>query len=430
MLVEFSVENHRAVRERQTFSMIAADDGVIDRLEPPYHVVKTGLASLPRILVNACLLGANGAGKTSFVSAMAFMVDFVRNSPDRGPDRDIPVEPFYLHSKWRGKPSEFEVIFVHTKTIYRYGFAVTNEQVIEEWLFVGNDKTDRWRRVFERKRISKDGRYDWKTNGLKANGALRIWKSQTRSDTLFLSTSVRNNAKGDMKNAYDWISKNFRTHSLSEGEAEHDYTSSRLDEDGWMKRVRGFFSEVGVSFFDIGMERVRILNAPEFATLPNSIKVEIKGRTHGGKMPVVYFLRFDDKGKPVPMGINSESNGIRSLYYLAGPILDTLDRGSTIVVDEFNLGLHPLVTENMISMFCDRKVNKKNAQLIFTTHDPTTVANAFLERDQIWIVEKEEDTKGTRLGQLPKYNNSHIKNFVRDYLAGGYGGVPEIRRPI
>ena len=430
MLVEFSVENHRAVRERQIFSMVAADEGDIDRLESPRHVAKTGLSSVPRILVDACLMGANGAGKTSLVDAMAFMVDFVRNSPDRGPDRDIPVVPFCLHSKWKGKPSEFEVIFVHAKTIYRYGFAVTNEQVVEEWLFVGNDKTDRWRRVFERERISKDDRYDWKTNGVKANGALRNWKSQTRSDTLFLSTSARLNAKGDIKNAYDWISRNFRTHSLSESGSEHDHTSARLDEDGWKKRVKDFFAEVGVSFYDIGMERVNILNAREFASLPDSIKDTIKERTHGGQMPVEYFLRFDNKGRSVPMGINSESNGIRSLYYLAGPILDTLDSGSTIVVDELNLGLHPLVIENMISMFCDRTVNTKNAQLIFTTHDPTVVANGFLERDQIWLLEKDKDTTGMRLGQLPKFNNAHIKNFVRDYLAGGYGGVPEIRRPI
>ena len=69
MLIEFSVENHRAIRERQTFSMVAAGADVIDRLEPPYHAVGTGLASVPRILVDACLFGANGSGTTSLVTA-------------------------------------------------------------------------------------------------------------------------------------------------------------------------------------------------------------------------------------------------------------------------------------------------------------------------------------------------------------------------
>ena len=426
MLVEFSVENHRAISERQTFSLVAADENVIDRLEPPYHVAKTGLVSIPRILRDACIFGANGAGKTSLVEAMAFMANFVRMSPDAGPDIDIPVQRFVYHSKWRKKPSEFEVIFVHAKTIYKYGFVISNERVIEEWLYVGNDKTDRWRSVFEREYRSKDERYSWSTKGIKANGNLRSWKSLTRSNALFLSTSVRLNAKGDLMNAYDWISRNFRTHSLSNDSLAFSYTSSRFDEDGWKKRVQDFFAEAGVFFYDIGMERVDIFNSPEFASLSNTLKSEIKERTHGGKMPIVYFLRLDDKGKPVPLSFDSESNGVRALFNLAGPILDTLDNGYTIVVDELNLGLHPLILESLISMFCDQEINTKNAQIIFTSHDPTIVGNAFLERDQIWIVTKEGSTSGTNLSQLRKYKGSHIKNFVRDYLAGGFGGVPEI----
>lgn len=430
MLIEFSVENHRAVREKQTFSMEAEDADAIDRLEPPYHVVETGLASMPRILVDACLFGANGAGKTSFVEAMAFMAEFVRKSPDGGPDRDIPVQPFRFHSKWRKKASEFEVVFIHGKAIYRYGFVITSEQVTEEWLFVGNGRSDRLRSVFEREYSPKKKDYEWNTRGIKANGNLRSWKSQTRSNALFLSTSARLNAKGDLKVAYDWISRNFRTYSLSQDGSVFGYTSSRFDEDGWKKRVQDFFADAGVSFHDIGMERVDILKAPGFASLPDNVRDAIKEQAPGGKLPVVYFLRLDEKGEPVPLGIDSESNGIRAMFNLAGPIIDTLDSGNTIVVDELNLGLHPLILESLLSMFCDRKINTKNAQIIFTTHDPTIVANAFLERDQIWIVKKEEDDLAAQLDQLPKFNDSDIKNFVRDYLSGSFGGVPEMRRQL
>lgn len=432
MLIEFSVENHRAVRERQTFSMTAADEDAIDRLEPPYHVIETGLASVPRILVDACLFGANGAGKTSLVEAMAFMAEFVRNSPDGGPDREISTHPFRFHSKWRKKASEFEVLFVHAKTTYRYGFVATSEQVMEEWLFVCNDKSDRWSRIFEREYISSSGIYDWKPKRIKAipYGDLRSWRSQTRSNALFLSTAVRLNAKGDLKNAYDWISRNFKTYHVLQNPSASGYTSSRLDEDGWKKRVQEFFAETGVALHDIGMERLDILKAPELAKVPDSIKDAIKEHAPGGKMPIVFFLRLDDKGKPVPLGSDDESNGIRALFKLAGPILDTLDKGNTIVVDELNLGLHPLVIETLLSMFCDRTVNTKNAQIIFTTHDPTIVANAFLERDQVWIVKKDEKDLAARVGQLRKYNDSDIKNFVRDYLSGSFGGVPKIRRRL
>lgn len=430
MLIEFSVENHRAVSERQTFSMVAADENAIDRLEPPNHVVKTGHALIPRILADACVFGANGAGKTSLVDAMAFMVNFVRKSPDREPDSDTPVQAFRLHSKWRRRASEFEVTFLHAKTVFRYGFAATRKRVTEEWLLVGDKKSGEWRSIFEREYKPKNRRYKWLTEGINSNGNLRVWKSQTRSNALFLSTSVKLNAKGDLKNAYDWIASRFRMYSLSEGTSGHSYTSSRFDEDGWKKRVQSFFADAGVILDDIGIEKVDILKAPEIASLPEDVKDAIRKQTPGGKMLIVYFLRLDDKGRLVTLGLGDESKGIKELFDLAGPILDTLDKGYTIVVDELNLGLHPLVIENMISMFCNRKINTKNAQIIFTTHDPTIVANAFLEYDQIWIVKKEKNTLGARVERLPEFNDSDIKNFVRDYLAGSFGGVPEIRRQL
>lgn len=69
MPIEFSIENRRAISERQPFSMVAAGVDVMDRIEPSYHAVRTGLASAPRILVDACVFGASGFGKTSLVTA-------------------------------------------------------------------------------------------------------------------------------------------------------------------------------------------------------------------------------------------------------------------------------------------------------------------------------------------------------------------------
>ena len=68
MLVEFSAENHRAISERQTFSMVAAEADVIDRLEPLDHLAETGVVSVSRAVVDACIFGASGSGKMSHVT--------------------------------------------------------------------------------------------------------------------------------------------------------------------------------------------------------------------------------------------------------------------------------------------------------------------------------------------------------------------------
>ena len=317
MLIEFSVENHRAIRERQVFSMVAAGADVIDRIEPPDHVAETGLASAPRILVDACLFGANGSGKTCLVDAMAFMVDFVRNSGEGEPGSAIEVQPFAFHSKWRRKPSEFELVFVHGDVIYKYGFVASGKRVVEEWLFVGNDKTDRWRRIFEREYIAKADGYDWKTTGIRAGRFLRGWKSLTRPNALFLSTAVRFNAGGDLKSAYEWMATKLKTFSASRGETGLKYTIGRFKEDGWKGRVQNFLEDSGVFLKDIVTQKVNVWEVAEFASLPDMVKAAIRMHAPDG-MTIVHFCRNDEKGALVMSGLGKEGKGERALFGLAG----------------------------------------------------------------------------------------------------------------
>lgn len=429
MLIEFSVENHRAISKRQTFSMVAAGADLIHRLEPPYHVAETGLASVPRVVVDACLFGANGSGKTSLADAMAFMVDFVRTSVSGGPEVEIDVEPFIFHSEWKDEPSEFEVIFVHAKTIYMYGFVATRAQVIEEWLFVGNEKTDRWNRIFERGYVSKHDRYDWKTTGVKVGRVLRSWKSQTRQNALFLSTAAAFNAEGDLKNAYEWIAKKFKALSASKEETGLEYTIGRFNRRGWKGRVLSFLKDSGVLLDDIVIQKIKASEMPGFAALPDAIQDAIKKGGADGKA-MVQFCRDNEKGAPILSSLGDEGYGTRMLFCLAGPILDAIDNGNTIVIDEFDLGLHPLVLKSLVARFCNRGNNKKKAQMIFTSNDPTIVEEAFLERDQVWVVKKGKADVGARLRRWPNFTDSGMQNFVRDYMAGSFGGVPNIRRSL
>lgn len=443
MLIDFSVENHRAIREKQTFSMVAADEDTIDRLEPPYHVVETGLTSVPRILVDSCLFGANGAGKTSLVNAMAFMVKFVRQSSDGGPDQKIDVDPFVFHSDWRTRPSEFEMTFVYNGSIYKYGFALTNEKILEESLSVGIDESDEWNNIFERKFNSKKNDYKWNLDGVDNTDERGSWMAKTRPNSLYLSTSVQFNAGGELRNSYDWIANYLGILNMSLQGSGFIYTSSRFEQDGWKKRIQDFFYEAGVPLSDIEIDKRDIFEKPMFKKLLSEEAQNIlKKQLPEGVDYSIDFLRYDNNGKPTRLNLDDESNGIRELFNLAGPILNTLEKGKTIVVDELNLGLHPLAVQNLIAMFCDPEINKRNAQIIFTTHDPTIVEHTFLERDQVWIVKKEDignmegenskrdDNLAAIFSRLPNFSDSGTHNFVRDYLAGSYGGVPNIRRQL
>ena len=46
---------------------------------------------------------------------------------------------------------------------------------------------------------------------------------------------------------------------------------------------------------------------------------------------------------------------------------------ATLVIDELDAKIHPVLLRHIIMMFNDMSINKKKAQLIFTSHDLSTM---------------------------------------------------------
>lgn len=429
MLIEFCVQNHRAIREKQTFSMVPEEADDIDRLNWPFHMAETGHPAIPRILIDACLFGANGAGKTSFVDAMKFMTEFVRNSFDKSAATKIPAESFVLHPDWADRPSEFEAMFIRGSAVYRYGFEVTRDRVLGERLSVRTAKSTRWTVVFDREWKSKSGDYKLKI-GRSFKYPDAALHAMMRPDSLLLSTAVQFNVGGHVEEAYRWLAQRFHIRILTNG-ADIGDTVRLLKEDGGKEKVLDFLQDFGISLRNIGVAKRGVVHTlrPGRASLSRNGSAERIAPE--GEDLVIYFVRDDDNPSPVPIPLESESSGTRELFELAGPVIDTLENGSTIFVDELSPGLHPRAFENLIAMFCDPETNTKNAQIIFTTHDPTIAQMTLVERDQVWLMEKSDEDWAARLTPLPRLKGRNgLENFIFDYLRGSYGGIPDTRREI
>ena len=420
MLVEFSVENHRSFREKQTFSMVA---GVATERADPGHVARTGFQAMPHVLHEACIFGANGSGKSSLIGAMAFMSGFVRRSFHNEADRGIRADPFLFHGAWREKPSSFEAIFIHNDTLYQYGFALTRERVMEEWLFARPKSTGRDRVLFTRTYDEGTNDYDWTVNSTHLKGERNSWKSQTRPDALFLSTAVQLNAEG-LKEAYEWLAHRFKMFDPS-GSANGGYTALRFGEKSWKDKVSDFLKRADISLHDIQVEEENLFDLPQFKQLPETVRSMIRENDPEAKSISVSFCRLDDLRKSIPLPLNEESSGTKALFELAGPIIDVLENGYTVAVDELNSGFHPLVFQHLIAMFCDPEINRHNAQLIFTTHDTSVTERGCIHRDQIWLTEKHDDF-ATRLIPFSDFKTRNVRPFQKGYLQGRYGAVPRI----
>ena len=429
MLIEFCAQNHRAIREKQLFSMIPLEADDIDRLNWPYHVAKTGHPAIPRILIDACLLGANGSGKTSFVDAMRFMTDFVRNSFNMSPTTNIPSKPFILHQDWADQSSGVEATFICGDTIYQYGFEVTQDQVLDEWLRIRTAKSKRWTVLFDREWNSKSGDYKL-TFDRSLKDVAAVIQKMTRPDALLLSTAVLINVRGHVETAYRWLAESFQIRFLTDGK-DIDDTVGLLKEDGGKEKILDYFQDFGISLRNIGIEKRKLVRTLRPGTSSHSRNGAAGRNASKNEEIVVFFVRDAQTTSPVPIPLESESSGTRELFELAGPIIDALENGRTIVVDELSPGLHPVAFENLVAMFCDPETNTKDAQIIFTTRDPTIVQATFVERDQVWLMDKKDGDWAARLTQLPNLEGSKgLVNFADDYLQGQYGCIPEIRRQL
>jgi len=131
-----------------------------------------------------------------------------------------------------------------------------------------------------------------------------------------------------------------------------------------------------------------------------------------------------------PLPYKEESLGTQAWIVLIAYALAALDAGGSLLVDELDASMHPLLMREILRLFSNVETNPNGAQLIFTTHDTTAlgtmVGNQPLSRGQIWFTEKDREGS-SRLTPLTDYRPRKGENIERGYLQGRYGGTPCIR---
>jgi hypothetical protein len=74
-------------------------------------------------------------------------------------------------------------------------------------------------------------------------------------------------------------------------------------------------------------------------------------------------------------------------------------------------------------MFHDPATNRNGAQLVFTTHDTTVLTGGLMHKDQVWLIEKNEEG-ASHLYPLSDFDIRDSESFARGYLNGQFGGLP------
>ena len=422
MLIQFSIKNYRTLKEKATLSLVASNyDKNTREQDNIHHDDKFNL----RLLKSAAIYGANASGKSKFIEALMFMRHFVINSSKASQKGDeIQVEPFRLSSETESLPSEFEVVFTFNDVMYRYGFEVDKKRVVSEWLFY-RPKTKEVELFYR-----DDDRFDTHPRSF-SKGNTVIKQGLIRDNALLISVAAQFNDSISIA-VIDWF-KNLKTIPGLYEAGYQGFTMSQTEDAIYKAKILELLKAADLGIQDIQLQVLDLDKLPR--DIPNELRQRIIEEVNEEKTEIFSDVltshrKYDSSKKPIGQVSFSldddESSGTRKFFALTGPILDVIENGHTLVVDELDSKLHPNLVCKIISLFNSQDLNKRNAQLIFNTHDTNLLSSGLFRRDQVWFTDK------NKLGEASLYSLADFKSpkvrkteaFEENYIRGKYGAVP------
>lgn len=358
MLVQFNFKNYKSFKGEASLDMTATSIK-----EHPYNLIVNSKGE--EYLKVAAIYGANASGKTSLIDAFYFMRTFVIESLSMSNKvGNIPVKPFIFDKSSKSDKSEFEVFFIFKEKEYQYGFTVDSKKVYEEWLykrdFRGNGK---YKTLFERS-----------NNSIKCDNSFKeakIYINGVDDTTLFISLLAKVKVN-EAKDVYEWF---LNTQVLDYGNALIESFFSRLlpvrelQDESYLNSFQRFLKAIDINIDGIRIEKAKNLTDED-----------------GNEIYKVYSRhKMQDGIEMVEIPFSEESGGTQKMFCVYAFLMQCLENGGTLFVDELDAKLHPLLLRYIIGMFNNPDINKKGAQLIYSTHDIFTLNRETFRRDQIWF---------------------------------------------
>ena len=400
MLSQFSVKNYKSIRDEISFDMQA-----VAISEHPEHLIddEDGEKYLPI----GAIYGPNGGGKSNVLEAFQVLVAKITHplyvamssSDQELALKRIPVVPFAFSDDKRNAPTEFEVFFRTENAEYRYILHVLAEQVIFEQLDRIKKDTGRKSALFERNND---------TITLKGVlSTLKIGDGVSNTIPLLSYLGITYSGNETIKEVMDWFVN--RVSFLNYG---NPFQEARvlIDQSENSKRLV------------LKMIKEMDLDIDDFRVEEENNKLEI-------------YTKHIVDGNDIELKLTEESSGTRKLFGLLPFVASCIVNGSTLVVDELDAKIHPLLLKYIIELFSDKEKNRYGAQLIFTSHDLSTMNNDVFRRDEIWFVAKGR-SQNSKLYSLVEFKNDKGESVRKDakydkqYLEGKYGADPYLQKII
>ena len=392
MISKFSFQNFKSYRDETVFDFQAVaipefDDTLIKR------------KSVSALLPVSVVYGPNGGGKSNFLMALISLISVVvkpiaqlEKTRTSVFQQHTKIRPFAFDVSSKNEPTVFDLFFRTEEKEFRYYLSVKDDEIIDECLYWRAYTGKKTATVFERERgIIELG------SGIRSKSI----NTEVNPKMPYLSFLAINYDIPVIAEAQKWfescIIKNYANWKA-------ELSIYVQEDDFWKSSILTCLNDMGIDISDYRFDD----NENQF------------------------YLQREVLGQKFELNYEDESAGTKKLFTMIPFILLALQQGRLVIVDELDAKLHPKLLRYIISLFKNTKINKYGAQLLFTSHDLTTMNNKVFRRDEIWFAALNE-SRSSEIYSLydfrteKEYHVNNTASYSKQYLEGRYGADPYLK---
>lgn len=412
MIYEFSFSNFRSYRKEATIDFSA---------KPISEFENSLICGNGTNLLPVCVIyGPNGGGKSGVLMAIKSLqnivlspliqLEFMKRKNEQL--ADVSLDEFKknisnkndeaVFYKWDdegiSKPIEYSILYQVQNYKYRYELKIKKDMIYGENLYIEDDKGE-FDAIFERDE-----------EGVYLCDELSSVDIENMNESLTLLSYI-----GMFKN----IEK-------IDNALRFFYSIQTIDFDR-PTRDRTIFVK------SIERDKNRILNVIQSMGIDIAdIRIEYDEEGH---VEEIYAKHRLENGELKELEFSEESSGTRKIFSILPVILAGIDKGRFFVIDELDAKLHPVLLQRIIELFTNPELNVNKAQMLFTSHDMTTMNNKVFRRDEIWFsaINGHDESVLYSLVDFRKENGKKTRNdeiYSKQYLEGRYGADPYLKRIV